>query len=477
MNNADNNKEKNVTKEEEAHVINPDIYDLDVTFKSIGVCEEICEVLQKIGYKHPSKIQRESLPYALQGRDVIGLAETGSGKTAAFGIPIIQKLLSEEPKPFYACIMAPTRELCLQINHHLETLGSTVGLKTCVLVGGLDNVTQAIALSKNPHIIVGTPGRVVDHLTNTKGFTLKNLKFLVFDEADRLLDLDFEKQIHQLLSVVPKTRTTFLFSATMTSKVHKLQKACLTDPIKVEVNSKYTTVSTLVQNYIFIPAKFKETYLGYLINQFAGNSVIIFVSTCLNSIQTTLILRHLGFKAIAINGKMTQGNRIGALNKFRSGERNILVATDVASRGLDIPNVDLVINYDLPQQTKDYIHRVGRTARAGKSGRSITFVTQYDVENYQKIEHLIEKKMDLYDAEENKVLQLHERVLEGCRFAKQEIKEIAKKLKTSDVIESNPDNDHDEGDNYESFLHNKRKMDKDKKDFRNKSFVKKRKVR
>lgn len=188
-----------------------------------------------------------------------------------------------------------------------------------------------------------------------------------------------------------------------------------------------------------------------------------------------LMLRHMGLKAISINGKMTQSNRIGALNKFKSGERNILIATDVASRGIDIPSVDLVINYDIPQQTKDYIHRVGRTARAGKTGRSITFVTQYDVENYQKIEHLIEKKLEIYPTEENHVLGLHERVLEAARFAKGEIKEIAKKLKTSDVFESTPDNDQDEGENFEPLLRSKRKNEFN--DFKNKSFVKKKKFR
>lgn len=278
-------QDKNKKEEEKVEEVNTDLYDNTTSFKGMGVCEELCEVLDKIGYKYPSKIQKETLPYALQGRDLIGLAETGSGKTAAFGIPIIQKLLLEEPRPFYACVLAPTRELCLQINQHFEVLGSTIGLKTCVLVGGLDTVSQAIALSKNPHIIIGTPGRIIDHLSHTKGFNLKHLKFLVFDEADRLLDLDFEKEIHQLLSVIPKQRTTFLFSATMTSKVHKLQKASLVDPVKIEINSKYTTVSTLVQNYLFIPLKYKETYLAYLLNQFAGNTVILFVATCLGSIK------------------------------------------------------------------------------------------------------------------------------------------------------------------------------------------------
>ena len=243
------------------------IFCKDSTFKSIGVCDELCEILEKLNYKYPTKIQKESLPYALEGKDIIGLAETGSGKTFAYGIPIIQKLLDSPNFFFFACILAPTRELCLQINQHLEILGAGIGLKTCVLVGGLDLTSQAISLSKKPHIVIGTPGRVADHLANTKGFNLNHLKFLCFDEADRLLDLDFERQINQILAVIPKDRTTFLFSATMTSKVQKLQKASLKNPVKIEINTKYTTVNTLIQNYIFIPEKYKETYLAYILNQ------------------------------------------------------------------------------------------------------------------------------------------------------------------------------------------------------------------
>ena len=191
--------------------------------------------------------------------------------------------------------------------------------------------------------------------------------------------------------------------------------------------------------------------------------------------QITFILRHLGFNAISINGKMTQSNRIGALNKFKNGDRNILVATDVASRGLDIPNVDLVINYDLPQQGKDYIHRVGRTARAGKSGRSISFVTQYDVENIQQIEHLIEKKMELYPTEEKKALSLYEKVLEATRDAKNELKDLVKKTKSSDKFDTKADRDDDEGEVYEQFLKNKRRSETSL--MKNKSFVKKKKIK
>ena len=433
------------------------IFCKDSTFKSIGVCDELCEILEKLNYKYPTKIQKESLPYALEGKDIIGLAETGSGKTFAYGIPIIQKLLDSPNFFFFACILAPTRELCLQINQHLEILGAGIGLKTCVLVGGLDLTSQAISLSKKPHIVIGTPGRVADHLANTKGFNLNHLKFLCFDEADRLLDLDFERQINQILAVIPKDRTTFLFSATMTSKVQKLQKASLKNPVKIEINTKYTTVNTLIQNYIFIPEKYKET------------------EKVLDTMKITFILRHLGFNAISINGKMTQSNRIGALNKFKNGERNILVATDVASRGLDIPNVDLVINYDLPLQAKDYIHRVGRTARAGKSGRSISIVTQYDVETIQQIEHLIEKKMEEYPTEEKKALSLYEKVLEATRNAENELKELVKKTKSSDKFDTKADRDDDEGEVYEQFLKNKRRNETSL--MKNKSFVKKKKIK
>ena len=472
-------KQPTSTTQDESNIISSSITQDDVfsstTFKEIGVCDEICETLNSIGFKNPTKIQAETLKYALAGKDLIGLAETGSGKTAAFGIPIIQALLDEPQASFYACILAPTRELCLQINEHLTRIGSTIGLKTSVLVGGLDMVTQAISLSKKPHIVIGTPGRVADHLSNTKGFKLSKLKYLVFDEADRLLDLDFEKQINQILSQLPKERHTFLFSATMTTKVHKLEKASLTDPVKIEINTKYTTVNTLVQNMIFIPDKYKETYLAYILNEHIGKTIIIFVEKCLDSMQITFILRHLGFKAISINGKMTQSNRIGALNKFKDGERNILVATDVASRGLDIPNVDLVINYDLPQQIKDYIHRVGRTARAGKSGRSISFVTQYDVQTIQSIEFLIGKKMTFYETEEKKVLSLYEKVLESIRAARNELKDLMKKTKTKDKFDTKADRDDDEGEIYENFLQNKRKNQLD--NFRHKSFVKKRKMK
>lgn len=287
----------------------------------------------------------------------------------------------------------------------------------------MDMVAQAIALSKRPHVIVATPGRLVDHLENTRGFGLRKLRYLVMDEADRLLNMDFGPEIDKILRVIPKERHTFLFSATMTSKVEKLQRASLVDPVKVEVSSKYSTVDTLLQYYVFLPAKLKDCYLIWLLNELAGNTLIIFVSTCAAAQRLALISRSLGFPAIPIHGQMQQAQRLGALGKFKSGERNILLATDVASRGLDIPAVDGVINYDIPVNSKDYVHRVGRTARAGRSGKSISLVTQYDVEMYQRIESLIGKKLTAFDVDKEAVGLLQERVYEAQRLAVQQIKE------------------------------------------------------
>ncbi|KAH9298945.1 hypothetical protein KI387_030627, partial [Taxus chinensis] len=392
------------------------------TFASLGVCEQLTEACDVLGWKKPTAIQVQSIPLTLEGRDLIGLAQTGSGKTAAFAIPILQALL-EKPHPLFACVLSPTRELALQIAEQFEALGSGIGVKCAVVVGGVDMMAQSIALARRPHVVVGTPGRLLDHLTNTKGFNLRTLKYLVLDEADRLLNMDFEQEIDEILKVIPRERKTYLFSATMTNKVAKLQRACLKNPVKVEVSSKYSTVDSLKQQYLFIPAKYKDCYLVYLLNEMSGSTTMVFTRTCESTRRLSLILRNLGLDAIPISGQMSQPKRIGSLNKFKAGERNILICTDVASRGLDIPSVDMVVNYDIPTNSKDYIHRVGRTARAGRSGLAVSLVTQYDVELYQRIEQLIGKKLPEFPAEQEEVLQLHERVNEAQRIATMKIRE------------------------------------------------------
>ncbi|CAG9786939.1 unnamed protein product [Diatraea saccharalis] len=413
-----------------------------VSFKDLGVVDVLCEACEELKWKHPSKIQKEAIPVALQGKDIIGLAETGSGKTGAFALPILQALL-DNPQRYFALILTPTRELAFQISEQFEALGASIGVKCAVIVGGMDMVAQALQLSKKPHIIIATPGRLVDHLENTKGFNLKALKYLVMDEADRILNMDFEVEVDKILRVIPRERRTYLFSATMTKKVQKLQRASLQDPVKVEVSTKYQTVDKLQQYYIFIPVKYKDVYLVHILNELSGNSFIVFVDTCAGALRAALLLRNLGLAAVPLHGRMSQNKRLAALNKFKNKSRSILICTDVASRGLDIPHVDVVINLDIPLHSKDYIHRVGRTARAGRAGKSITFVTQYDVELYQRIEQLIGKQLPLYKTEESEVMVLQERVAEAQRLTNIEMKELEDKKNTKGKKRGAADSDDD----------------------------------
>ncbi|XP_062931488.1 probable ATP-dependent RNA helicase DDX47 isoform X2 [Cynocephalus volans] len=373
------------------------------TFKDLGVTDVLCEACDQLGWAKPTKIQIEAIPLALQGRDIIGLAETGSGKTGAFALPILNALL-ETPQRLFALVLTPTRELAFQISEQFEALGSSIGVQSAVIVGGIDSMSQSLALAKKPHIVIATPGRLIDHLENTKGFNLRALKYLVMDEADRILNMDFETEVDKILKVIPRDRKTFLFSATMTKK---------------------------------------DTYLVYILNELAGNSFMIFCSTCNNTQRTALLLRNLGFTAIPLHGQMSQSKRLGSLNKFKAKARSILLATDVASRGLDIPHVDVVVNFDIPTHSKDYIHRVGRTARAGRSGKAITFVTQYDVELFQRIEHLIGKKLPVFPTHDDEVMMLTERVTEAQRFARMELREHGEKKKRT--REDVGDNDDTEG--------------------------------
>ncbi|CAL3963600.1 hypothetical protein PZA11_001168 [Diplocarpon coronariae] len=393
------------------------------TFKDLGIIDELCDACTALGYKAPTPIQVESIPLALQDRDLIALAETGSGKTAAFALPILQALL-DKPQAFFGLVIAPTRELAYQISQSFEALGSKIAVRCAVIVGGMDMVPQAIALGKKPHIIVATPGRLLDHLENTKGFSLRSLKHLVMDEADRLLDLDFGPILDKILKVVPRERRTYLFSATMSSKVESLQRASLRDPLRVSVSTKYQTVSTLIQNYLFIPLIHKDVYLVYLMNEFVGQSAIIFTRTVNETQRLAILLRSLGFGAIPLHGQLSQTARLGALNKFRAGTRKILVATDVAARGLDIPSVDIVLNYDLPPDSKTYIHRVGRTARAGKSGHAFSIVTQYDVEIFKRTETALKMQLDEYEPVKEEVMVFKARVEEAQRYARNEMKNL-----------------------------------------------------
>lgn len=408
------------------------------TFKELGVVDVLCEICTTLGFTTPTPIQAQSIPVALQDRDIIGTAETGSGKTLAFALPILQALL-DKPRPFFGLILAPTRELAVQISQTFDAFAS-IALRCTVLVGGMDMVPQTIALGKRPHVIVATPGRLLEHLQKTKGFSLRSLRYLVIDEADRMLDMDFGPVFEKILPFLPReTRRTMLFSATMSSKVESLQRASLRDPVRVAVKSHLLegdggdgegqTVRTLKQSMWLIPLKAKDTALVYLMNEYNGRSIIVFTRTIYETHRLSILLRALGFGAIPLNGKLSQSARLAALNKIKSGGRDILIATDVAARGLDIPRINIVINFDVPQDSKTYVHRVGRTARAGKSGHAINLVTQYDSFHFLAIEKAIgmERKITPLAVDKEEMMVFHERVEEAQRYAKAGMREWQEK--------------------------------------------------
>lgn len=406
-NEADESKDKKVSDEEKEDEEEGESFN---SFSELNLVPELIEACKNLKFSKPTPIQSKSIPPALKGKDIIGLAQTGSGKTAAFAIPILNNLWHDQ-QPYYACILSPTRELAQQIKETFDSLGALMGVRSVCIVGGMNMMDQARDLMRKPHIIIATPGRLMDHLENTRGFSLRNLKYLVMDEADRLLDMEFGPVLDRILKIIPtKGRTTYLFSATMTSKIDKLQRASLTNPIKCAVSNKYQTVDTLVQTLMVVPGGVKDTYLVYLLNEFMGKSMIIFTRTKANAERISGLANLLEFNATALHGDLNQNQRTGALDLFKAGKRTILVATDVAARGLDIPSVDVVINYDIPVDSKSYIHRVGRTARAGRSGKSISLVSQYDLELILRIEEVLGKKLPKESVDKDIILALRDSV-------------------------------------------------------------------
>eukprot|EP01056_Protomagalhaensia_sp_Gyna25_P003441 Protomagalhaensia_sp_Gyna_25__3440@NODE_30_length_7280_cov_84_840492_g20_i0_p3_GENE_NODE_30_length_7280_cov_84_840492_g20_i0NODE_30_length_7280_cov_84_840492_g20_i0_p3_ORF_typecomplete_len391_score81_48DEAD/PF00270_29/5_9e51DEAD/PF00270_29/1_1e02Helicase_C/PF00271_31/9_3e02Helicase_C/PF00271_31/1_9e03Helicase_C/PF00271_31/2_2e27ERCC3_RAD25_C/PF16203_5/9e14ResIII/PF04851_15/6_2e11UTP25/PF06862_12/0_0012SNF2_N/PF00176_23/0_00024Flavi_DEAD/PF07652_14/0_0056AAA_19/PF13245_6/0_01T4SSDNA_transf/PF0253 len=348
-------------------------------------------------WSQPTEIQLAAIPPIMAGRDVIGLAETGSGKTGAFVLPILHSMLTTSAHPMYAIVVAPTRELCAQISAQFDAFGKGLLLKVVTLVGGLSAVDQARALAREPHIVVASPGRLSDHLANTRGFVLSSLKFLVMDEADKLLTLDFEEELKKIVKNCPSTRQTLLFSATMSAKIAKLEKLSLQSPIKIGVSEKTDTAKNLTQFMVVVPANDKIPYLAALVKRVAAYRSIVFCNTCKYAIVLAAYLRRLNIVAVAMTGDMKQEVRLTALGRFKKKDCKVLLTTEVGARGLDLPEVHYVINFDVPMTYKDYIHRVGRTARAGKSGQSFTLVTQYDTERFVAIEQKIGVRCDKWD--------------------------------------------------------------------------------
>lgn len=323
----------------------------------------------------------------IAGNDLIASAKTGSGKTATFALPILQSL-SKDPFGVFALVLTPTRELAIQIAEQFKVLGAPIHLKTSVILGGLDLVKQTIELSKRPHVVISTPGRLADILTNSSDLNVFGAcKYLVLDEADRLLNPSFRQELQSIVNRINCNRQTLLFSATMSRVLNDVDFLNMKNPVTFHVNEEYGTVDKINQEYIFIPAKMRYVYLSYLLEvPFKGKSVIIFVGKCKTAEMLKVMLRNLSFSCVSLHSLMPQNDRISSLGRFKSAVVPILISTDVGSRGLDIPSVEVVINFDIPCDARDYVHRIGRTARAGRGGLALSLVTEYDIELIKNIE-------------------------------------------------------------------------------------------
>ncbi|EGR28809.1 hypothetical protein IMG5_168450 [Ichthyophthirius multifiliis] len=394
------------------------------TFKSLNLHSFLLKICEKIEYKTPTKIQQLSIPAILNKKNVVINAETGSGKTAAFSFPILQ-FLSEDPRGIFAIVLTANRELALQISEQLSIFGSSLNLRVSTLVGGIDFAKQASELELIPHIIVGTPGRTADMLRKSDIFReyVENLEFLVLDEADRLFEEKVFTDIQEIIGQIPEKKQVILATATINEQdfcPKKLQKIlCIKDNIEFfSTNKQKKMVQTVVQKYGLIPELVKDEFLINILEKYKETQIIIFTNKCQTCNFLHFLLKNLNFSNVNLHSKLKQSQRIAHLKTFRNQTVNILVSTDVASRGLDIPAVQLVINYDMPRNYEDYIHRVGRTARKGKRGVSISICTQFDVELLKNIEANI--------GEEMKEIQIDNEIINGLQVKVGKAKKIVK---------------------------------------------------
>lgn len=415
--------------------------DPDTTFDSLGVRPWLVQSLANLAIKRPTGIQKRTIPQILSGRDCIGGSRTGSGKTMAFLVPILQ-IWAADPSAFFAVVLTPTRELALQIFEQLKAISAPQSLKAILVTGGADMMPQAIALGRRPHMIVATPGRLADHIRSSGEDTvggLKRARFVVLDEADRLLSQgpgSMMPDVEECLGALPPSskRQTLLFTATVTEEVDSLKNMPPKPgkgPIFVcEVDTQSLAIpSTLAQSHLQINVTHKDYYLHMLLltPRNENRAIILFCNTTSQADMLHRLLKLLGHRVAALHSKLPQRERTNNLGRFRAAAARVLVATDVAARGLDIPEVALVINYDVPRDPVDYIHRVGRTARAGRKGEAVTIVGQRDVELVQAIEERVGRPLEKWEEEgvnlETRLLRELKIVGEKKREAELEIEE------------------------------------------------------
>ena len=356
----------------------------ELTFGGLGIAPKLLDVISKLGFKVPTSIQHKAIPSAIEGKDVMGIAQTGTGKTLAFGIPLVQKILKDGKGK--GLIILPTRELALQVEETIKKIGKDFGIKTAVLIGGASMYQQVHSLRINPHVVIGTPGRIIDHI-GQRTLNLSDVTVLVLDEDDRMFDMGFAPQIKKILDVVPKTRQTMLFSATMPDSIVKIASSNMRLPVRIEIARPGTTAENVEHELFVVKRDQRLPLLKKLLGDYKG-SVLVFVRVKHSARKICDNLRAIGVAAAEIHSNRSLNQRKEALEGFKLGRYRVLVATDIAQRGIDVKNIELVINFDLPEAAEDYVHRIGRTGRAGMSGRAISFAMPDQGQMVRDIERL-----------------------------------------------------------------------------------------
>lgn len=354
------------------------------TFQGLGIAPIFLDILTRNHFITPTPIQQQCIPIAIEGKDIIGIAQTGTGKTLAFGIPMLQSLVQHKSK---GLVVVPTRELALQVDQALQQVGNAVGLKTAVLIGGEPIERQWKRLKVKPDILIATPGRLIDHLEQ-KTVSLDAIRTLVLDEADRMLDMGFYPQLKVILQHVPAARQTMLFSATMPPEIVTVAGRYMKMPVRVEVAPPGTTAKDVSQELFFVESHDRMQLLENLLHEYRG-SVLIFTRTKFGAKKLARQIRSAGHNTVEIHSNRSLAQRKDAMEGFKIGRYRVLVATDIASRGIDVTGIELVVNYDLPTNPEDYVHRIGRTGRAGAVGHAVSFAMPHQRADVKSIEKVI----------------------------------------------------------------------------------------
>src|SRR5438552_9179823 len=371
------------------------------SFKNLQLAEPLARAVAEMGYEQMTPIQAQAIPVVLSGKDVTGAAQTGTGKTAAFSLPLLQRMLKHENAstsparhPVRALVLLPTRELADQVAEQVKMYAKYTNLRSAVVFGGIDMKPQTAELKRGVEVLVATPGRLLDHI-EAKNAVLNQVEYVVLDEADRMLDIGFLPDLQRILSFLPKQRTTLLFSATFSPEIKRLANSYLQNPVTSEVARPNQEASTVEQHFYSVPDEEKRHALRQIVRQRGLNQAFVFVNSKLGCARLARSLEREGMKTTALHGDKSQDERLKALAAFKAGEVDLLVATDVAARGLDIKDVPAVFNFDVPFNSEDYVHRIGRTGRAGASGLAVTLVTRDDSRLVGDIEKLIKKKIEI----------------------------------------------------------------------------------